>query len=207
MKLFCHRCDSYKNHTIIAKKSVSSNSYYEDSWNEDHYFAQCAGCDAFTYAISSWSEWSEDPYTGEPNLTWKTYPRSSTERQPMDNIDDLPKKICAIYLEIIGSMNAQLPILTAIGLRALIEAVCKERGITAPNLEKLIDGLATNGILSQAQALILHGHRFLGNTAAHEVISPNPRELIAAVEIAETIMRTIYIWPELSKEITTGKKS
>ncbi len=140
------------------------------------------------------------------DLTWKTYPRSSTERQPMDNIDDLPKKIRAIYLEIIGSMNAQLPILAAIGLRALIEAVCKERGITAPNLEKLIDGLATNGILSQAQASILHGHRFLGNTAAHEIVSPNPRELIAAVEIAETVMRTIYVLPELSKQITTGKK-
>ncbi|WNF47726.1 DUF4145 domain-containing protein [Pseudomonas sp. SG20056] len=207
MKLFCHCCGSHKNHIVIAEKIVKSNPGCEDLWGENHYFAQCAGCDAFTYAISSWSEWDWNPRTGEMDLTWKTYPRSSTERQPMDNIDDLPKKIRAIYLEIIGSMNAQLPILAAIGLRALIEAVCKERGITAPNLEKLIDGLATNGILSQAQASILHGHRFLGNTAAHEIVSPNPKELIAAVEIAETVMRTIYVLPELSKQITTGKKT
>jgi hypothetical protein len=103
-------------------------------------------------------------------------------------------------------MNAQLPVLAAIGLRALIEAICRERNIADGNLEKLIDGLATSGVLSTAQASILHGHRFLGNIAAHEVVSPKPRELVAALEIAETVLRTIYVLPELSKQITTGKK-
>ena len=117
----------------------------------------------------------------------------------------LPAKISAIYEEVIGAMNAQLPVLAAIGLRTLIEAICKERGIVDGNLEKLIDGLATSGVVSTAQASILHGHRFLGNTAAHEVVTPKPRELVAALEIAETVLRTIYILPELSKQITTGK--
>ena len=65
---------------------------------------------------------------------------------------------------------------------------------------------AASGVLSAAQAAILHGHRFLGNIAAHEVVSPKLRELVAALEIAETVLRTIYVLPELSKQITTGKK-
>lgn len=206
MKLFCHHCGGHTNHAVIAEKSVQFNPDYEDPWGEDHYFAQCAGCDAYTYAISNWSEGDWNPHTGEMDLTWKTYPRSVTERQAMDDDHHLPGKIKSIYLEIIGAMNAQLSVLSAIGLRALIEAMCRDRGITGSNLEKLIDGLAVNGVLSTAQAAILHGHRFLGNIAAHEVVSPKPRELVAALEIAETVLRTIYVLPELSKQITTGRK-
>jgi hypothetical protein len=205
MKLFCHRCGKYTNHAILAEKEFRSNPEYEDHWGEDHYFGQCAGCDAINYAISSWHEGDWNPHTGDMDLTWKTYPGADTARQSMPDGYHLPGKISSIYQEVIGAMNAQLPVLAAIGLRALIEAICRDRGIAGGNLEKLIDGLATNGVLSTAQASILHGHRFLGNIAAHEVVSPKPRELVAALEIAETVLRTIYVLPELSKQITTGK--
>lgn len=206
MKLFCYRCGKHTNHTVLAKKKIRSNPVYEDQWGEDHYFGQCAGCDAMTYAISSWHESDWNPHTGAIDSTWKTYPRAATERQSMVDDHHLPGKISSIYQEVIGAMNAQLPVLAAIGLRALIEATCRERSIKGRDLETLIDGLATSGVLSNAQASILHGHRFLGNIAAHEVVSPKPRELVAALEIAETILRTIYVLPELSKQITTGKK-
>lgn len=206
MKLFCYRCGKYTNHKILSEKKVRSTSEDDDQWGEDHYFGECAGCDAITYAISSWNASDWDPNTGEVDSTWKTYPRADTARQSMADDFHLPGKISYIYKEIIGAMNAQLPVLSAIGLRALIEAVCRERNISGGNLENLIDGLSTNGVLSNAQASILHGHRFLGNIAAHEVVSPKPRELVAALEIAETLLRTIYVLPELSKQITTGKK-
>lgn len=206
MKLFCYRCGKYTNHTVLAEKKIRSDPDYEEHCGEDHYFGQCAGCDAITYAISSWHESDWNPHTGEMDSNWKTYPRADTARQAMVDDYHLPGKISSIYQEVIGAMNAQLPVLAAIGLRALIEAICRERNITGGNLEKLIDGLAISGVLSAAQATILHGHRFLGNIAAHEVVSPKPRELVAALEIAETVLRTIYVLPELSKQITTGKK-
>ena len=49
------------------------------------------------------------------------------------------------------SNECSTSVLSAIGLRALIEAVCRDRGISGSNLEKLIDGLAINGVLSTAQ--------------------------------------------------------
>ena len=138
--------------------------------------------------------------------TWKTYPRGATERKPISDAEELPSKVRQIYKEVIGSMNAQLPVLSGIGLRALIEAICREQGISGSNLEKLIDGLATKGVLSAAQAAILHAHRFLGNVAAHEIVSAQPRELVAALEIAENVLRTIYVLPSLSKQVNTGRK-
>ena len=46
----------------------------------------------------------------------------------------------------------------------------------------------------------------MGNVAAHEIESANPPEIIAAMEIAEAMLRTIYVLPKLSKRIKTGKK-
>ena len=205
-KIFCHNCGKRTNHSVIAKESLRSGPDDEINWGEDHYFGKCAGCDTLTYAIESWNELDFDPRTGEPESTWKTYPKGATERQPIDDENELPTKIRMVYGEIIGAMNAQLPVLSAIGLRALIEAICRDQKITAPNLQKLIDGLAINGILSKAQADILHSHRFLGNVAAHEIVSAQPRELVAAIEIAEHVLRTIYVLPKLSKQIRTGRK-
>jgi hypothetical protein len=205
-KLFCYRCGKHTNHTVLEKKEIRSHPDDPEQWAEDHYFGECAGCDAITYAIEFSHQDDWNPNTGEIDSTWKTYPRASTARQAMNDDHHLPGKISSIYQEVIGAMNSQLPVLSAIGLRALIEAICRDRNIAGGNLQKLIDGLATSGVLSNAQATILHGHRFLGNVAAHEIVSPKPKELVAALEIAETLMRTIYVLPELSKHITTGKK-
>jgi hypothetical protein len=207
MKIFCHQCGKHTNHNVLAEEKVRSNTPDDYDWGKNHYFARCAGCDAFTYAIEEWCEHDWDPNTGEIDSTWKTYPRGATERKPMDDEHELPAKVQLIYNEIIGSMNAQLPVLSGIGLRALIESICKDQKIDGSNLKELIDGLATKGVLSKAQADILHTHRFLGNAAAHEITSANPRELVAALAIAENILRTIYVLPELSKQVTTGRST
>lgn len=48
-------------------------------------------------------------------------------------------------------MNAQLSVLSAIGLRTPIETICKDRGVIGRDLQKLIDGLADAGVLAKAQ--------------------------------------------------------
>jgi hypothetical protein len=111
-----------------------------------------------------------------------------------------------VYAEVLKGLNSGTPILAAIGLRAVIESVCNEHGIQGHNLEKRIDGLADAGMLSRAQADLLHKHRFLGNVAAHEVVAPKPTELVAALDIAETLLKTLYVLPGVADSITTGVK-
>lgn len=72
---------------------------------------QCAGCDTVSYA----------------------------ERIIMKNSRELSDKVSLIYSEVIFSFNSDQPILTAIWLRTLIEAIC----------EKLIDDLFLSGVLSK----------------------------------------------------------
>lgn len=198
-------CEEYKSHNSCKARSKFSpeEKYF---WGIKHYFCKCAGCDSFSYAIARWEEGDYDHCSGDFEYSWKTYPYAKGQRLPFEESHELPPKIRIIYKEVIGAINAQLPVLSAIGLRALIETLCKERGVKGKNLADLIDGLATNGVLSTAQASILHSHRFLGNIAAHEIESAKQKELIAALEIAESLLRTIYVLPNLSKLILTGKK-
>lgn len=205
-KIFCHHCGGHTNHKVIATEEKTWDPDYDSPWGETHYFARCAGCDSIVYAIASWEEGDWDPHTGNMDLKWQTYPKSQGERLPIKELHRLPKTIRSIYRELVGAMNAQLPILAAIGLRVLIETICREREVEGDRLVEMIGGLAKKGVLSASQAEILHGHRFLGNIAAHEVISAEPHELVAALDIAETILKTIYVLPHLSKEIETGRK-
>ena len=205
VKIYCGKCRNNTNHKILAELNFTSDPEDDYPYGIDHYFGQCAGCDSICYGIASWSQDDWDPISGEVLYHWQTYPRSKGERSPIDDFESLPQKIRVIYQEVVDAINAQLNILAAIGLRAVIEAICVDREVKGKNLEQLIDGLAKNGDLSQNQADILHGHRFMGNAAAHEIQAANPVELVAALEISETVLRTIYIIPELSKKIRTGR--
>jgi hypothetical protein len=206
MKIYCHQCGRHTNSNELSKVERHANTDYEDPWSEVHRFTQCGGCDALTYSVESWSQDDWNPHTGEMDTNWVTYPRGEGERRSVDTEHDFPAKVRTIYKEVISAMNNQLPVLAGVGLRALIEAICRDQGIIGANLAALIDGLATEGVLSTKQAAILHTHRFLGNAAAHEITPAQPRELVAALDIAENVLRTIYVLPKLSAEVKTGKK-
>ena len=57
------------------------------------------------------------------------------------------------------------------------------------------------GLLSKKQAEFLHNHRFMGNEAAHEMVAPKPEHLVAALDIAETLLKTIYVLPKMADKI------
>lgn len=109
-------------------------------------------------------------------------------------------------METLKALSSGMPLLAAIGLRALIESICLEQKTKSRTLAKGIDELAANGLLSQKQAEFLHNHRFMGNVAAHEIEAPKPEHLIAALEIAETLLKTIYILPEIAEQIKPKTK-
>ena len=137
---------------------------------------------------------------------WTVYPTSEGEKEPLEKYYLLPTRVKGIYLEVIKSINGDLLLLSAIGLRALLEAICKDRAVTGGNLGKLIDGLADEGVLSEKQSQILHGLRFMGNAAAHEIERPHREEVLAALGIADAMLNVIYVLPHLSEEVKTGRR-
>jgi hypothetical protein len=166
----------------------------------------CCGCDTISFREETWNEYDIDPETGEQIPTVKLYPPRIAGRRPLENAYYLPPTIGRIYREILNAMYNSSAILAAIGLRALIEGVCNDQKVKGSTLEGMIDALSSEGVLSDSQAKILHAHRFLGNVAAHKIVPAKSQELVVALDIAETLLKTIYILPKLADTITTGKK-
>ena len=84
-------------------------------------------------------------------------------------------------------------ILAGLGLRGTVEAVCNNLNIEGRNLEVRISKLATAGYISRKDAERLHGIRFMGNDAAHEIKKPKNEQLSAALKIVEHLLSTVYI--------------
>jgi Domain of unknown function (DUF4145) len=204
INIYCGECKRRTIHNVIAVDSIGADSD-QDPWGENHYLCRCAGCETHCYAVAGWSMDTYVPELGEHQYQWKTYPNSKDERHSISDVNKLPSKVKTIYGEVVAAVNSQLSLLAAIGLRALIESVCNDQNVTGKNLMMKIDEMCTKGILSKSQADILHGHRFLGNAAAHEVESAGREELLAALEIAESVLRTIYVLPALAKKLKTGR--
>jgi len=117
----------------------------------------------------------------------------------------LPNKVRIVYEETLRALSNKAPILAAIGIRAVVEAVCKDKECTERNLEKNIELLVKKGHLASDQGDFLHLQRFMGNAAAHEIEPPERDELTAALDIAENLLANLYVLPELAEKMKKSK--
>lgn len=201
-KVLCGSCKKVTNHVVLAQHSTSGEAHDGDiQWWSTYQIVQCLGCDEISFRNSSTCTEDYDPRTGGMTETVHLYPDSTGGREPMQDYDEFPLRTMRIYLETINALNNKTPILAAIGLRALIESICLEQKTNTRSLAKGIDKLAEMGLLSKKQAEFLHNHRFMGNAAAHEIVAPKPQHLVAALDIAETLLKTIYILPDMANQL------
>ena len=201
-KSHCRVCRRENNHQVLAKHNVheSDEKYGTDYWAE-YQIVKCLGCDSIGYRSVFANSDDYDFETGEPDETINIYPDPSDQRQPVHGDEHFPADTLRVYRETLSALSHSLPLLTAVGLRAIVESVCIDLNTGTKNLKDGIDALATKGYLSTKQVEYLHKHRFMGNFAAHEIRPPRPEQLIHALDIAETLLKTIYILPALAAKL------
>ena len=101
--------------------------------------------------------------------------------------------IKTIYDETIESFKADSKILTAGGLRAIIEATCNHLKIKKANLADRIDLLYKGGYLTLNESKRLHSIRFLGNDALHEMEKPKKEQLYILLDIINHLLGNLFI--------------
>lgn len=144
----------------------------------------CLGCD-----VSSFRTWTS--VDGEFITELESFypPRTLGLIQPK-NFRKVERKLGTIYKEIIEAFNARSHILCAAGLRALLEGICKERGVRGRTLGEKIDSL--DEWVPTSVVKNLHGYRFLGNEALHRLDTPDAEDLALAIDVVEDVMNAIY---------------
>lgn len=119
------------------------------------------------------------------------FPNPNEGRKALSNSNILPGKVQRIYKEIIKSLNNSQSVLYGIGIRALIEAVAKEKEASNRGLYGKINDLASQGVLTQEDADILHKLRTLSNDAAHEVKPHSDQQLGPAMDVVEHLLQGV----------------
>ena len=203
VKALCGECKKVTNHNVLADHGIGGDE--DIRWWQHYQIIQCMGCDDISFRITSACEEDFDPYTGQLQEAETLYPDRIAGRDPMPGYEEFPVKTKRVYLETLKALNSQIPLLAAIGLRALIESICLEQKTKSKTLAKGIDELAEKGLLSAKQAEFLHNHRFMGNEAAHGIVAPKPEHLVAALDIAETLLKTIYVLPDIADQLKPKK--
>lgn len=196
-KIVCRECKRGTNHKILLKAEKKEYSADEDIWTVSTFYTlQCQGCE--TVCLLEEYVCSEDynPITGELETVTTVYPSPFETKTPIEGSYYLPKIISKIYKECITAFNKKLPILTSIGMRAVIEAICKDKGVLSGNLAQKVDKLAEMGFMTKQEAELLHLNRYMGNASAHELQEPLEDELTTGLDITETTLRNAYILPE-----------
>jgi hypothetical protein len=202
-----------------------------DMWNDTFQVVRCRGCDGHSFRHVNVNSEDFDPSTGDFEVTVKEYPgepapeNRSFEPRPKKSYRNVPDGPRRIYDETVDAFNRELYTLAGGGVRAIIEAICAEKGVSdgpfevkdkntgvvtvkrASDLRAKIGGLAEQGILTKQHAGMLHEHRFLGNKALHELRAPSSDELDTAIDIIEHTLENIYEVAHQAAKLTKARGS
>ena len=196
IKLLCQNCQCETNHKIIFIHTITYNNQENDIQGEDNYLVvKCCGCEKISMAsISSCSEDFEYDENGKIEYVEdiKQYPIPKIGYDNLKYEYNIPEYIRHIYKQTCNSIANKDYILAGVGLRTIIEAICKVEKTPGRNLQNKITNLAKSGYISKQDCEILHGIRFIGNEATHEISSPTHNQVQIAIRIIENLLENRY---------------
>ncbi|BAL24628.1 DUF4145 domain-containing protein [Azoarcus sp. KH32C] len=202
----CRECHRETKHEVITEATLSGShgpAEYPIEWSIEHQVIRCLGCETISFRKTTGSDQDyvqvgEDEWEYQPLI--EVYPNPREGRQALTDASLLPDKIQRIYEESLQAINDTQPVLCGIGIRAIIETVCKDKSATGGDLFNKINSLVGLGVLTQDGANILHKLRTMGNDAAHEVKPHSLKELGLAFDVVDHLLLGVYILPEHAKK-------
>jgi hypothetical protein len=195
-KYFCRNCKGLRNHRLIhevKRRGEIDEGYFQ--WINTFSIIECLGCENISfleiYGDTEMVTQHEDSVDYYHVST--IYPYYLENIYELESIHYIPSPIKEIYKETISAFKAKCFILSAGGLRAIIEAICNQLKIKKGNLATRIDLLYDKGYLTLNESKRLHSIRFLGNDALHEIENPKKESLILLFEIVNHLLENLFI--------------
>lgn len=208
VKVPCFVCKGETRHDVVASSDIDGEQWFGKScfdYCNQYQIIMCKGCETTSFRICSTDseDFDEDPETGYliPNQRIVLYPNRTEGRAPIKDSHLLPPKIQRIYEESLIAINNQQPVLAGIGIRAIVETICKNKKSPGNSLYAQINDLVGLGVLTNDGAKILHKLRTLGNKAAHEVKPHDADMLGLAMDVCDHLLQGVYILPKLAKKL------
>lgn len=194
-KYFCRNCNGLRNHKQIheeKRRGSDDEDYFQ--WIHNFLIIECLGCETLSFleVYGNTEMVHQTKEGGEYYFNQTVYPYY-LETSALEQSHFIPQTIRAIYDETISSFKSDSRILTAGGLRAIIEATCNHLKIKKANLADRIDTLHKGGHLTLNESKRLHSIRFLGNDALHEIEKPRKEQLYILLDIVNHLLSNLFI--------------
>lgn len=202
-KIYCNSCKRETKHEIKASHDQSYYEEYEDHGQKflayyektEYRFLVCRGCDTATLEEKSTAAGMHD-HNGDDMYAYSYQPkRKNLGEREAKRFHHVDKKLNETYKEIVIAFQQGLEIVTAMGVRALLEGICVLEGITdrkARGLANKIDHLHAVSSIPTSIIEGLKGIKFIGDDAAHRLSIPNKRSLILSIDLLESLMIHMY---------------
>ena len=206
--IFCNNCGNETNHTCKGEHQRDVPNQNPDGSigiveRLGYRFWVCAGCERGTLEEYYIFDVTDDEYKEIADENY--FPERTRLHVKAKEFKQLPQKLASIYKETLRSYNNNLPILCAVGIRALLEGICADKNISGKNLKIQVDNMVS--ILPKNIVTNLHSIRFIGNEAAHELASPTPNDLRMAIEICEDLLNYLYELDYKAGYLSNSRKS
>ena len=151
----CRVCRRTTKHVILVEVTEqgsvkrSWNDPYEIDWMSEYQILQCQGCETLSFrrANSNSNDYPVEIAPGE----WEggeqedIYP-SPMGRIPVSDAILLPEKVELIYEETLSALNYRQQVLCGVGIRAIIETICKDKQASGKDLSEKIKSLVKLGV-------------------------------------------------------------
>lgn len=198
---YCSSCRHNTKHEVLF--DLEEKSDYGE-YKIVRQVVACLGCEEKSFRIESHNYWDiyEDDYGNQKySLSIDTFPNTLKGHTNLKGLYIVPGKIREVYDQTILAFKGKSHLLTGVGFRAIIEAICIQEKIKGNNLEVKINNLAKNRLITDREAERLHSIRFIGNDSVHEMEIPNEHKLFLVLDIIENLLRNLYIIDAQAKSV------
>jgi hypothetical protein len=216
-KIFCNTCKIDTKHEVKAVHTRVEKIYDEDIgeppfapvvyWEQWEYkLLTCRGCDTAMLEETYTDAGMYDSDSGNQIEITTIYPQRNYRVHSPKRFRNLDEKLETLYQEVIIGFNAGVKIGCSMSLRALLEGICVNKGITdaiAWGLEEKLKKLEDGNHLPSNIVDCLLSFKFIGDNAAHKLEAPSKDELELAISVMEDLLNFLF---EAEYELTIKAK-
>lgn len=214
-KLFCSGCHKDTWHELLFEKNYRDDSPESYDHCSRSIVTECCGCEQPHYFWSSWIENNDN--SGIESFDEWVFPPKNLHQPPswyinfalstvFDESGDT-KHVSDLLREVHSALEKNCPRLGIMGVRALFEHIMISKVGDNGSFKKNLNRFRSDGYISILQCESIEHILEAGHAAIHRSHEPNKGELIAALQIVEGLIESIYINPDKSKWVSKNVKA
>lgn len=210
IKSHCNRCQVETNQEILHSEVVkwdedNKEAMYHINGTDIYEMLKCRGCDSITLKHTEWFSENRDK-DGNVQPVFHCYPPYVSRPEPkwlfeLDLPDDEQNFIRCLMKEIYSSLYNNTRRLATMGIRALIEHIMIRKVGDQGSFSKNLDTFQAQGFISISQEDILNTVLEAGHATIHRSYSPTTEDLHTCMDIAESVVESVYIHPQKANEL------